>query len=259
MKILVCIKAVPDLETAVFPDLPPETPGNLIKDGVAFRMNRYDEYAVEMALQLRTNAIATRIDVLSVGDQGEAILRRAMGMGADHGVLIQRGDDLLPSPFTIAGGIAAYAQNKAYDLILCGVMSEDQMQGLVGPILARLLKRPCLTSVHAMTCSESATEMICERDIEGGKREILETRLPALVTIQTGTLKPRYPSLSKLLRANGYPLEVLSGSKIMEGDRRQVVKTIKPMKRTRQGAMLEGSAQDKASQLAALLHSRGLL
>ncbi len=259
MKILVCTKRVPDLETIPTPEIPPKSPADIFRDGLAWRMNRYDEYAVEAALQLRETTGASRIDALTVGEEdAEEVLRRAMGMGADHGVHILQTNDRLTSPFTIAGLMAAYARERAYDLILCGTMSEDLMQGLVGPIMAGMLGWPCLTSVHAFAQSERSQALVCEREIEGGCQEALEIDLPALLTIQSGSCQPRYPALSKLLRANTYPLEVFSEETLAPADARQRVVTVRPPEQRREGVRIEGSSESKAHQLAAMLRSKGL-
>ncbi|MBC2734959.1 MAG: electron transfer flavoprotein subunit beta/FixA family protein [Desulfobacteraceae bacterium] len=259
MRILVCIKRIPDLETMTFPDIPPKSPANFTCEGTPWRMNRYDEYAVEAALRLRETHGASRIDALTVGDQDAGdVLRRAIGMGVDHGVHIQKTREMFPSPFTIGELITAYAREKAYDVILCGVMSEDLMQGGVGPIIAGLLKWPCLTAIHTMNDKEEGRVLRCEREVEGGRQEVLEVRLPALLTIQSGIHTPRYPALSKLLRANQYPLEVLPSASLSTPTDRQRVCAITPPEKVRAGVMMEGTAESKAHQLSKLFHAKGL-
>ena len=259
MNVLVGVKRVPVPESMALPNTPSFAPGDLDWSGIAWRMSRYDEYALETALRLKENGGVTRIDVLTVGDDGAVeVLRRAIGMGADHGVLIQQSSEPWLSPFTIAGFIAAYARGKSYDLILCGVMSEDLMQGLVGPIVAGLQNWPCLTSVHTMAIPNGAGWLICEREIEGGRLEVLEIRLPALVTIQSGSHAPRYPALSKLLRANQYPLEILPKGSMALPEEKQRIRAINPPQRIRQGHRLEGTPEIKAQKLAAMLRARGV-
>ena len=259
MRILVCIKRVPDLESMTFPDTPPKSPADLTCEGAPWRMNRYDEYAIEAALRLRETHGASRIDALTVGDENAGdVLRRAIGMGVDHGVHIQHTREMFPSPFTIGKLIAAYAREKAYDLILCGVMSEDLMQGGVGPVTAGLLKWPCLTAIHTVNVQGEGRALWCEREIEGGRQEVLEVGLPALLTIQSGIHSPRYPALSKLLRANHYPLEVLPSGPLATSTHRQRVCAITPPQRVRAGVMIEGTAESKARHLAKLLHAKGL-
>ena len=259
MRILVCIKRIPDLESMTFSDTPPRSPANFTCEGAPWRMNRYDEYAIEAALRLRETHGASGIDALTVGDEDASeVLRRAIGMGVDHGVHIQQTREMFPSPFTIGELIAAYAREKAYDLILCGVMSEDLMQGGMGPVIAGLLKWPCLTAIHAVSVKEEGRVLRCEREVEGGRQQVLDVRLPALLTIQSGIHTPRYPALSKLLRANQYPLEVLPAASLTTPPDRQRVCAITPPERVRAGIMMEGTAESKARQLAKLLHAKGL-
>jgi len=259
MRILVCIKRVPDLENMTFQDPPPRSPADIICEGTPWRMNRYDEYAIEAALQLRETHGASRIDALTVGDEDAGdVLRRAIGMGVDHGVHIQQAGEMFLSPFAIGELIAAYARAKAYNVILCGVMSEDLMQGVVGPVIAGLLKWPCLTAIHTMTAEEGGGALRCEREVEGGRQEVLEVGLPALLAIQSGIHTPRYPALSKLLRANQYPLEVLPAATLTTPTDRQRVCAITPPERVRAGVMMEGTAESKARQLAKLFHAKGL-
>lgn len=260
MNILVCIKQVPDLERVVFPD---PVPGHSIDwewDPADGRLNSYDAYALEAALRLRETCGASRIDALTVGAHGaDAVLRRAIGMGTDHGILIPRVGQAFPSPFTIGGLIAAYAQDKAYDLILCGAMSEDLMQGQVGAVIAGLLGWPCLTAVHTLDAGAGSGKLRCEREVEGGRSEILEVALPALVSIQSGAHPPRYPALGKLLRANKQPLEVVAPDALAPMAQRQRVANTRRPGRARKGIFLQGGAAEKAHQLASLLRSRGLV
>ncbi|MDJ0855965.1 MAG: electron transfer flavoprotein subunit beta/FixA family protein [Desulfobacterales bacterium] len=258
MKILVCIKYVPDLDDAVLPLEPNGAPGAWDWEAAAGRINRYDEYALEASLRLKTSVKVSRIDALTVGPgRAREALRRALGMGVDHGVLIQRTDRDFPSPFTIGGLIAAYAKPKGYDLVLCGAMSEDLMQGQVGPVVAGLLDRPCLTSVHALDGTAGRAGLRCEREAQGGRHEILEIDLPAVVTVQSGETPPRYPALSKLLRANQYPLETVAAETLNGIEARQRMVTAGAAVKKRQVRFLDGSAEEKAHRLAALLRARG--
>jgi electron transfer flavoprotein beta subunit len=112
--------------------------------------------------------------------------------------------------------------------------------------------------VHAFTQGSSPQTLTCEREVEGGRRETLAIDLPALLTIQSGSHRPRYPALSKLLRANQYPLEVLSEGALAPAGARQCVVAVRSPVRSREGIMLEGRPKDKAHQLAAAFRSKGL-
>ena len=259
MRILVCIKRVPDPETFQMPDAPTVSPDMIDWSDGNWQMNRYDEYALEAALRLKEASGASHIAAVTVGhDSDTEILRRAIGMGVDHGIHIRRTASDFASPFVIGGLIAAYARENAYDLILCGVQSEDLMQGMVGPIAAGLLNRPCLTSIKNMSYDLEYGQLLCRREVEGGCQQVVAADLPALVTIQSSTDTPRYPALSKLLRANQYDLEVVSETELVALEPRQKSSTLKRPEKTRQGLFLNGTDQYKARQLVKVLKARGL-
>ena len=258
MKILVCIKQVPD----------PEMPVRVDERGRVARpegdpkywMNHADEFAVEEAILIKEAGFGKTVEALTVGPgHATQVLERAMGMGADNGVhiLLQEKDFL--SPLNIASYIAAYALNKDYDLILTGVMGEDHMQGQVGAMLAELLGFPCATSVIFEKIRDEREAVYVEREIEGGFRSALELDLPAVLTVQTGINKPRYPTLSNLLRAKKQKALVVE-SHILGAteDRERVVRACYPDK-SRVGLMLEGSGKNKAKRLLEILEKEALI
>ena len=160
------------------------------------------------------------------------------------------------SSFNIASWIAEYARNKHYDLIFTGAMSEDNMQGQVGPMIAARL-RPALG--HSRNSAEMAPDkksVYVEREIEGGSRDTLQLQLPAVLTIQSGINTPRYPSLSNLLRANRQKLETIqAGDSVQPKLREKVVRVAYPEK-SRSGTFLAGTQREKAIRLLKLLRER---
>jgi len=251
MKILVCIKQVPEIDPigAVEPE-----------DVGTFRMNHFDECAVEEALLIREANDGTKVAVITVGpDRTVDVLKRAVGMGADHAIHLSCDAKEDQDPLHTASLIARYAGKNEYDLILAGVMSEDLMRGQVGPMTAALLHRPLVTGVICLTVSSDHRSAVVERETEGGVREILKVRLPALFTLQTGINQPRYPALSSLLRANRTPPETIPVKDSDAPSARQfTVGTTVPQKQ-RQGRVLEGTAEQKAGELVTVLREKGLL
>jgi len=132
MNIFVCVKQVVGLS--------PEW-----EEGQAPAMNRFDEYAVEEALCIREAlcsadpALSCRITAVTHGpDRAGDVVKRALGMGADHGIhIITPGGS---SAFATAARLAALVKNQEDlpDIILTGIVSQDRMTGMVGPMLARL-------------------------------------------------------------------------------------------------------------------------
>jgi electron transfer flavoprotein beta subunit len=258
MKILVCIKQVPESENPI-----------LIDDGNAwvqsdeireFKMNRLDEFAVEEAVLIKETLGDTKIDVLSAGpERATEVIRRSIGMGADAGIHIDTGSERYHSSFEIAAGIAEYARGEPYDLILTGAMSEDNMQGQVGPMIARRLSRPCATAVIFEKIAADKKTIYVEREIEGGQRDTLALPLPAVLTIQSGINTPRYPSLSNLLRANKQGLKRINGADLVQPAAcENLVALVYPQK-TRSGTVLKGTEKEKATQLIRILREKALL
>jgi electron transfer flavoprotein beta subunit len=268
MRLLVCIKQVPDpdalagLEGAAGG---PERPA-----AAAFRISRYDEYALEEALRVKEGLAAAPqgagrpadVDVVSAGPERAAeALRRAVGMGAGRGIhlLAEAGPDL-PAP-AVSERIVEVIRRGDYDLVLCGVMSEDLMQGQVGPMIAARLDWPCATAAVTLRVRPDTHRVDVEREVEGGARERVEIGLPAVLTVQSGINRPRYPSLSNLLRANRQALETQpfaagpSAPGVSTGPQWRFVH---PQK-SRSALMLAGSRSEKAVRLAEILRQRALL
>ena len=253
MKILVCVKQVYD------PDAPVRIRDDakwVTMDEDAFVMNRFDEFAVEEAIRIREQMQAT-MDVISVGpDRVTAVIRRAIGMGADHGIHLITRSDGYQNPFETAARIAGYARDKSYDLILAGVMSVDDMNGMVGPLTAEFLHLPCATSVISCHLIPESGRIRVEREIEGGLRDHLELQLPAILTLQSGINQPRYPSLSKMLRASSYRLEVIEPDSVALPSFPLSVTHISLLDKTRAGRMITGTPQEKARELVGILKTR---
>ena len=258
MKILVCVKQVPEAESPITID---DNSGWIQTDTITeFKMNRLDEFAVEEALLIKETIPDTAIDIIAVGpDRCDEVVRRAIGMGADSGAFIQTASDGYQSPFQVASWIAEFAHKKKYDLILTGTMSEDDMQGQVGPMLAARLGLPWATSVIFEKIAPDRKTIYVEREIEGGNRDTLELKLPAVITIQSGINTPRWPSLSNLLRANSQELEKISINDLTKHPEMEVLVAVVYPQKNRAGMVLSGSLQEKAGRLLTIFREKSLL
>jgi electron transfer flavoprotein beta subunit len=282
VKILVCVKQVPDAEAPI------GIAGNgrsLAVSAGDWRMNRFDEFAVEEALRIRKSAPGSIVEAVSVGPaRAVAVLRRALAMGADEAFHILREAVEDPLPGDVAAWIAAAVRDRGYDLILTGVMSEDAMHAQTGPVLAELLGIPCATAVIAVRlCPETGappeernTEVgsrkqdaggVCpqpcvirvERELEGGLREALEMPLPALIAVQSGINRPRYPALSHVLRAQSQALPIVPVGALPAPPRRERVIRLAWMEPSGKALFLAGTPAEKAERLAALFREKALL
>jgi electron transfer flavoprotein beta subunit len=223
-------------------------------------MSSHDEYALETALLIKDNCSHVRVDVITVGAQTPSkILKRALGMGADHSVLctIQE-SSFSDSSLHTASMIASYVRDRVYSLVLAGAASDDQMHGQVGPMLATLLDWPYATNVASIEYVTD-NELIVQTEAQRGLRYRLGMELPAVLTVLSGNNKPRYPSLSNMLRARK------SDPEIFEPDTESILQPMEQVCRyeyptnRRNGQVLNGTAEEKASELLRVLALRGLV
>ena len=201
MKIAVCIKRVPEMDVR-FKIAPSGT--GVDEAGLKWDMSDFDGYAVEAALQMTEKLGSGEVVVVTVGpDAAQETLRKALSMGATRAVHLKA--DAIPfDNFAIARALAAELQGGGYDLILFGKMSIDSSNGAVGPITAELLNLPCVSAASKLEVANG--KGTARRELEGAA-ELLEFPLPAVVSIDEGVARPRYPSLKGIMAAKKKPLE----------------------------------------------------
>ncbi|RJR41994.1 MAG: electron transfer flavoprotein subunit beta/FixA family protein [Desulfobacteraceae bacterium] len=257
-KILVCVKQVIDSIESLTVDEGTGEPA--LSPGTAYRMNRFDEFALEEALLIKERLTEVTVDALSVGpERVSANLHRALGMGADHAIHIICRSEGYIGPFSVASLIAACAAPRNYDLIMAGAMSEDTMACQTGQLVAAILDLPCATSVIKEEVRFEEGEIFAEREIEGGCRERVIVKLPALLSIQPGINSPRYPSFSKVMRARTYRQEVIPAEDLVTPGPREIRRSIRIPVSAAQGVHLEGTPREKARQLVSILHEKSIL
>ncbi len=255
MKILVCIKQVynPEFIESIDDENNVVIPG----DNTEYRINRFDEYALEEALKIKDMKGAVTVDVITVGDENSSdVIKRALGMGGDRGIHILTDDIELSDPFATATLLATEAGKKKYDLILTGIMSEDMMNAQTGQILAELLKISCSSAVVKLIAEPGASTVFAEREVEGGIRETIETALPVLFTIQAGINIPRYPTLSNILNADSKEVITIKAAGVAA---KQKVISLQFPEKLRSGLFLSGNTKEKAKQLYDILKERNAL
>lgn len=200
MDVIVCVKRVPDTETRIRIG---EGGTAIDPTGVKYILSPYDEYAVEAALRTKEGAGAGEVTLVSLGDEAtQESLRAGLAMGADRAVLLN--GPVTADGLATAKGLAAELSGHAAPLILFGVKAADDDQQQVGPMVATLLGRPCVTGVASFEMQ--GDKAVCHREVEGGV-EVVEVQLPAVLTITKGVYDPRYASLKGIMAAKKKPLE----------------------------------------------------
>lgn len=201
MKIAVCIKRVPEMDVK----FRIAASGRAVDEtGLKWDMSDFDGYAVEAALQMVERFGSGEVVVISLGpDATQEVLRKALSMGATRAVHLKC--EQVPSDAAaVAAAIAAELKDGAYDLIMFGKMAIDTAAGAVGVIVGELLGRP---TVHACSQLQIVNDQgEARRELEGGAERV-SFPLPAVVTIDEGIARPRYPSLKGIMAAKKKPMD----------------------------------------------------
>jgi len=251
---LVLVKQIPAVEAEI--GISEDASAVLVGEN-CWRMNRFDEFALEEALRIREAFPGSSVEALSVGPlRVAAVLRRALAMGADEAIHILHDGNQYPFPDDLAFLMASFARDNSFDLILAGVMSEDAMQAQTGPMLAEMLEIPCATAVVAQRVSPEKGRITVERELEGGVRERLELPLPALIAVQSGINSPRYPTLSHVLRSRSQLLLTIPAATLPP--RRERLSCLAWPEPSGKALFLEGNPEEKAERLAEIFAGRAL-
>ena len=206
MNVVVCVKQIPD--PAAPASLDPST-HNLVRQGKLI-LDDSDSYGVEMGLQLAEQAGGGEVTLVSMAPGGETSgLRTGLAMGAAKAVLIS--DDVLAGSdaLSTAKVLAKAIERAQPDLVLAATESTDGYTGTMPAQLAELLGMPSIT--FAKKVSVDGTTLHVEKQTEGGYDDI-ECPLPAVVTVTSGVVEPRYPSFKGIMAAKSKPLEQLTVS-----------------------------------------------
>jgi len=241
MNILVCISQVPDTTTKI---TVADTGNSINPQGVKFILNPYDEYTIEEGLQLREKLGGT-VTAITVGNaSSQEILRTALAMGVDEAVhILSESNDA----FSVANDIVDAAKALSVDLILFGRQSIDFDSFQMASTVAGLIEQPIVTMVSSLTIS--GTSVSVERDVEGGK-EVVETSLPCVISVQKGINSPRYPKLPDIMKAK--KRTIIERSSVNASPRVSTVSIELPS--SKRAGIILGDTDADISELVRLLH-----
>ncbi|NLW32998.1 MAG: electron transfer flavoprotein subunit beta/FixA family protein [Fibrobacter sp.] len=261
MNIVVCIKQVPGTTQV---KINPET-GTLIRDGVEAVVNPFDEYAVEEAIRIKEK-VGGIVKVVTMGPpQAENALRSCIAMGADEGYLITdrafAGSDTWATSYTLSKGIEKLGE---VDLIICGKQAIDGDTAQVGPGIATMLDLPFVAWVRKIE-SISSSSIKVERMMEDGY-DVVEMKLPGLVTVVKEINTPRMASLKGKMRAKKAQITVLDASKIsvekdklgLNGSPTQVMRSFVPEKKSG-GEKISGEIPELVKKLHSTIFDLGVV
>ena len=211
MKIVVCIKQVPD---TVEVKIDPKT-GTLIRDGVPSIINHDDKTGIEAALQLKEQLGGT-VTVVSMGPpQADVALREALAMGCDEAYLVSAREFGGSDTYATSGILAAALKKVGYDIVITGRQAIDGDTAQVGPQIAEKLSLPQVSYVEEVI---EATEeyVVVKRQYEDGYH-IIKIKTPCLLTAIAELATPRYMSVRGIVEAYEAEIKVLGFEDLKDG------------------------------------------
>lgn len=265
MKMVVCVKQIPDPETPASAFKVDERTKKVIPaQGIAPVISPFDAQAVEAALRIRDAQGGGHITVLSMGPAGARdVIKHSLAMGADDGVLI---DDPavhdVSDPFvTVTVLAAAIRKIGDVNMVLTGRQAADWDWGVTGPGLAEELGMESVTFAKSVSADDS--KVTVERVLSDGF-ETVEASLPAVVTVSNELGDPRYPQLRQIMQAarkqvTMYTLADLGLSADQVQPRISLERLYIPVKESRVEIIEGDTPQEKAANLARKLREAKLI
>ena len=266
MKIIVCVKQVPDTsgKVAVNPD------GTLNRASMQTITNPDDMNAVEAALKLK-DATGCKVIVVTMGPPPAAgMLRELMAMGADEGVLVSArefgGSDTYATSQILAAAINKIGV-EADDIVMCGRQAIDGDTAQVGPQIAEKLHLPQVT--YAADIQKDGDTITVKRMLEDGYMTI-KVKTPCLITCIKELNAPRYMSIDGIYSTYNKPLETYDYEKLkdhplidattigLKGSPTNIFKSFTPPQKGA-GMMLEGADKETCEKLAGILAAKHII
>jgi electron transfer flavoprotein alpha/beta subunit len=259
MKIVVCVKQVPEITDV---RVNPET-GTLIREGIVSILNPFCEYALDHAVHLKSETPDIEIVAITMGPpQAKSVLLRCLELGADRAVLVSdrqfAGADTWATALTLSAAIKAAVPD--FSLLLMGKQAIDGDTAQVGPEVSEILSLPQITYGVEVQLTPNMKRIRVKRETESGY-ELLEARLPVMVSAAKGDPIRRVPSFQDVLNARRKEVSVITATDLdldeaqlgLKGSYTQVVKVFPP--RQKQGGIkLEGIDPEVAARkIAAFL------
>lgn len=201
MLVIACIKQVPDTTQV---QIDPVT-NTLVREGIPFIMNPYDTNALEEALRMK-DRFGFRVAALSMGPpNAEATLKKAKALGADEVILLSDrvfgGADTLATSKVLTAAIQKLSEQEEVAFIICGKQTIDGDTAQVGPGIATRLGCAQLTLVDRVESVDLDAKRVRVRRKLEGRHEIVESPLPAVLTVVREVNRPRYPTVPMRLDA----------------------------------------------------------
>jgi electron transfer flavoprotein beta subunit len=236
----------------------------IVTQGVPRVISEVDKNALEEAVRIKEKH-GGKITAITLGPpEAKEALREALAMGADEACLLTdplfEGSDAHATANVLAAAVTKILQ---YDLVICGAYSEDLFAFQVGPRLAEMCNLPQIT--YAAKLSLENDRIIVERDLEN-ERQVVEAKLPCLVSVVREINEPRLPTLMAIMAASKKPTNIWNAADLALGPEElgfngsliEVLRsTVTVSERKR--ILLQGEAKEIAPKVAKSLVQEGVL
>ena len=245
MRIIVCVKQVIDGEAVLEID----GTGQIAKDGQVMVIDGYSEIAVEKAVQFK-EALDAEVIAICIGDDSATdALRHALSIGADSAILLRVPEGIDLAPDVRARLLAEKIRELDADIVMGGFQSQDTSNSQVMMRIAALLGVPCLSRAISLEVDGEQLQAILETD-DG--MALVETRMPAVVSVQQGMAEPRYPGMKDVIKARRKSIEEEDAA-ITEDEPVKVQWSIREARGG--GKVLSGDTQDAVAVVISALRN----
>ena len=202
MKVLVAVKRVVDYKVQI--RVKSDNSG-VETQNVKMSVNPPDENAIEEAVKLKEQGLATETVAVTIGDdKSQDVLRTSMAMGIDRSILVKSSNSL--EPLAVAKTLVKIIEKENPDLVLLGKQAIDDDSNQTGQILSALMNWPQGCFISELKIEDN--KLLISREIDEGI-EKLETSLPAILTCDLRLNTPRFASLPNIMKAKKKPLDII--------------------------------------------------
>lgn len=264
LKIVVCVKAVPDPKQERKIRINPVTK-TLIRGDIPLVLNPLDKNAMEAALLLKEQLDA-QIAVLSMGPPSAGnIIKECLALGADQGFLLSdlafSGADAYATAYTLAKGIEKIG---SYHVIFCGMASSDSSTEWVGPEIGAFLKIPIVTRVKEIIETEGEWWKV-KASLDNGFR-VVQVKIPAVLTVTRELNNPRTLSFSGIIEARKREITHWGINELCVSDDSvglkgspTIVSNMASIELKREVEIITGTREEKAERLIQKLAEAGVI
>jgi electron transfer flavoprotein beta subunit len=252
--IVVPIKEVPDLVE----ELEVNAEGSdLEREYLKYKINEWDEQALEEALCLKDEAGATVTAIAVDTGDVDSYLYTALAKGADRAIKVTGSFPKGGDNHTVAAALAGVIGGLGADLVLGGVQAPDDLDGQLPVLLASALGLPCVSVVSGVTVAGGTA--VVRQEYSGGLMAELEVTLPAVIGVQAARQAPRYAAVSRVRQLmKQVSLEEVAAGAGGQGGGLRIRRLYRP-EAAGHAEMIEGSAEEQAQRLFDILAERKLV